>query len=170
MIPNPISDRSGAVFSTCRKYRYDLTRVWNPVPTPRMCHFCMLNPSTADQVDNDPTVERCQRRAATWGYDGLIVTNIFAWRSTDPYALYSLEDPIGPQNDGYIRGACYGTGITICGWGGHGELNGRGKAVELMLRRASVKLHYLKISEHTGMPWHPLYIGYKVQPQEWKVA
>lgn len=170
MIPNPIADRSGAVFSKCRKYRYELTRVWNPVQTPRMAHFCMLNPSTADHVENDATVERCRRRADMLGYDGLIVTNIFAWRSTDPAALYSCQDPIGPENDGFIRGASYGTAITICGWGGHGALNGRGKKVELMLRRASVKLHYLKFSESTGMPWHPLYVGYKVQPQEWKAV
>ena len=76
---------SGAVFSECKRYRYSLWRVWNPdLP---VCMFLMLNPSTADETTNDPTVERCQRRAVQMGYGGLHVGNIFAWRSTDPTGI-----------------------------------------------------------------------------------
>lgn len=164
----PISSllcNTSATFSSCRLYRYDLRRRWDDGPT---LHFCMLNPSTADEVQNDPTVERCQRRAALLGFNSLIVTNIFAWRSTDPMALYDLADPIGPNNDTYITEACNSADMTICGWGGHGDLRGRGRHVELMLRRAAVPLHYLKLSKDGRNPYHPLYLGYDVKPQEWK--
>jgi hypothetical protein len=71
----------GAAFSACRRYRYRLWRMWDRRPH---CCFVMLNPSTADELANDPTVERCERRARAWGYGGLEVANVFAWRSTDP--------------------------------------------------------------------------------------
>ena len=67
---------------TASEYRYALTRVWDPLG-PRLS-FVMLNPSTATEVQNDPTVERCERRARALGFGGFRVTNIFAWRDTDP--------------------------------------------------------------------------------------
>ena len=73
---------SVAEYSDCEKYRYKLTRIWEPAG--RKVLFVMLNPSTATEVQNDPTVERCERRARTLGYGGFRVTNIFAWRDTDP--------------------------------------------------------------------------------------
>jgi hypothetical protein len=88
---------SDATFSPCRKYRYTLTRTW--VPDLPLINFVMLNPSTADEVVNDPTVERCERRARMWNCGGLIVTNIFAWRSTDPDELRRVADPVGPDKD-----------------------------------------------------------------------
>src|SRR6185436_19289757 len=83
---------SKATFSDCKRYRYRLLRRWaygpnwTPAYAPRTIAFCMLNPSTADEQRNDPTVERCEVRARTWGYDALIVVNLFAYRSTDPSA------------------------------------------------------------------------------------
>ena len=56
---------SEAVYSDCERYRYLLTRVWGPGPK---ALFVMLNPSTATEVQNDPTVERCERRARALGY------------------------------------------------------------------------------------------------------
>lgn len=90
-------ETTGAVFSPCRTYRYGLWRIWNPGAP--LLAFIMLNPSTADDVVNDPTVERCVRRAVSMGYGGLRVANIFALRSTDPTQLYVSVDPIGPDND-----------------------------------------------------------------------
>jgi hypothetical protein len=154
---------SGATFSPCRRYRYTLYRVWDTMP---VLAFVMLNPSTADEVENDPTVERCERRARMWGYGGVVVTNIFAWRSTDPNALYGLEDPIGPDNDKAIVACARYAGMVICAWGNHGKLNGRGRQVREML--AFRDLHYLKLNINTGECTHPLYLSFATTPKLWK--
>ena len=86
--------------------------------------FLMLNPSTADAIDNDPTVERCLRRALKMGFGGLMVCNTFAYRSTDPEKLYEVEDPVGPENDQIILARARSAGMVICGWGTHGALHG----------------------------------------------
>lgn len=157
-------EQSGAVFSECRQYRYRLWRQWGEQPP---AVFVMLNPSTADEIDNDPTVERCERRARAMGYGGLRVANIFALRSTDPHALYGHCDPIGPQNDSAILESVSGAGIVVCAWGGHGSLSGRGQIVRKLLIDAGVTPHYLKLNRD-GTPQHPLYIGYGVKPQAWR--
>src|SRR5579864_646380 len=89
--------RGGAWFDRGRRYRYLLWRAWGGGG--RFVLFILLNPSTADQDRNDPTVERCERRARTSGFDGLLVANLFALRSTDPGVLREASAPIGPQND-----------------------------------------------------------------------
>ena len=86
---------STAVYSDCEKYRYSLTRVWDD--NGARVTFVMLNPSTATEVQNDPTVERCERRARALGYGGFCVTNIFAWRDTDPRKMRAAAEPVGPQ-------------------------------------------------------------------------
>lgn len=154
------SSLSGARFSPCEKYRYALWRRWNDHP---YALFLMLNPSTADEIDNDPTVERCQRRAARMGYGGLWVANIFAYRSTDPAALYSIPDPVGPENDQAILDAARNAGIVICGWGTHGNHLDRGEKVLALLRDAGVKAHCLQLNAD-GTPRHPLYVGYDALP------
>ena len=89
------------VFSPDRAYRYVLVRRWSTfADKPRICCYIMLNPSTADEAKNDPTVERCERRARDNGYDGLCVLNLFAYRSTAPKVpysqtrMYALADPV----------------------------------------------------------------------------
>lgn len=156
-----------ALFSQDRKYRYSLTIKWG---VGELINFLMLNPSTADEVQNDPTVERCERRARMWGYSGVIITNIFALRSTDPHGLYMDSNPVGSvANDvAIIRMAHKSQGNIICGWGGHGELNGRGLTVKTNLHLAGFPLMYLRMSKATGQPWHPLYVPYSELPQEWK--
>ena len=130
-------DQTGATFSPCRRYRYTLWRRWNAERP--ACMFLMLNPSTADEIDNDPTVERCQRRAVAMGYGGLVVCNIFAYRSTDPGALYDLGDPVGPGNDAAIVEQAKAAGLVVCGWGTHGALHGRGNAVLLTVDGEAVE-------------------------------
>ena len=85
---------SVAVYSDCERYRYMLTRVWEPGGCKAL--FIMLNPSTATEVQNDPTVERCERRARALGFGAFRVLNIFAWRDTDPKAMRAAADPVGP--------------------------------------------------------------------------
>src|SRR5918998_3116048 len=88
---------SSARFSPDRRYRYELWRRWGDGPA--LCNFLLLNPSTADERADDPTVARCVRRARAWGLDALVVTNLFSIRATDPRARRGVEDPVGPDND-----------------------------------------------------------------------
>lgn len=115
---------AGAVFDPTRTYRYSLWRRWDA--TAPGCLVVMLNPSTADEQTLDPTVRRCIEFAKSWGFGSLHVANIFALRSTDPAWLYEAADPVGPENDGWIRLLHERAGLTVAAWGVHGELNGRG--------------------------------------------
>lgn len=153
---------TGALFSPCRTFRYQLWREWSDGDG--TCTFIMLNPSTADETVNDPTVERCQRRAAMLGFSRLIVVNLFALRSTDPNALYKAADPIGPQNDDAILDAAKRSQMVICAWGKHGGLMKRAAAVRATLSKEGVVAHHLGLTKD-GEPKHPLYIGYSVQPK-----
>lgn len=149
-----------AEFSECGRYRYRLARWWG---TGRRLVWVMLNPSTADEQENDPTVERCERRARSMGFDGVEVVNIFALRSTDPNALYIEPDPIGPCNARAILEAAL-TGRVVCAWGGHGKLHGHADRAEKMLREFDHELYALKVNRD-GSPAHPLYVPYRVEPR-----
>lgn len=155
---------STAIYSDCEKYRYSLTRVWEPEG--RKVFFVMLNPSTATEVQNDPTVERCERRARTLGFGGFRVANIFAWRDTDPRNMRAAKDPIGPANDAMITDGCDWADQIICAWGTHGEHRKRGPQVETLMRATNLPLYHLGLSK-AGHPKHPLYIAYVVQPELW---
>lgn len=153
-----------AVYSDCEAYRYSLTRVWGG-GLRRVC-FVMLNPSTATEFQNDPTVERCERRARALGYDGFAVANIFAFRATDPKVMRAVADPVGPQNDAEILSLAGSAEAVVCAWGTHGLHRGRGAEVEAALRAAGHPLQHLGLTQG-GQPKHPLYIGYDRQPQIW---
>lgn len=160
---------SVAVYSDCEAYRYLLTRVWDDA-LPRAL-FVMLNPSTATEVQNDPTVERCERRARALGFGAFRVTNIFAFRATDPRAMRAVADPVGPDNDAAIRESVDWAGgpadRIICAWGTHGAHLGRGAAVAQLLRESGRDLHHLGLTA-AGAPKHPLYIGYAQPLQLWR--
>lgn len=155
---------SVALYSDCERYRYSLTRIWDD--SAGRVHFCMLNPSTATEVQNDPTVERCERRARALGFGGFRVTNIFAWRDTDPRNMRAATDPIGPDNDTAILEAADWADQTICAWGTHGAHLARGAQIESALRALGVPLFHLGLSK-AGHPKHPLYIAYTQQPERW---
>lgn len=156
---------STAVYSDCESYRYLLTRVWNPAGQKAL--FVMLNPSTATEFQNDPTVERCERRARTLGFGAFRVTNIFAYRATDPRVMRAQPDPVGPDNDAAIaESAADWADRIICAWGTHGAFLGRGAQVERLLRDTGRILYTLGLTQD-GHPKHPLYIGYDRQPEPW---
>lgn len=155
---------SVAVYSPCERYRYLLTRTWDPAG--RRALFVMLNPSTATEVQNDPTVERCERRARALGFGAFRVTNIFAFRATDPRVMRAAADPVGPGNDAAIRDSVPWADLIVCAWGTHGAHRGRGQEVERLLRATGRPLHHLGLSRD-GHPKHPLYIGYDRQPLPW---
>ena len=153
-----------AVYSPCERYRYTLTRTWAP-ETGKIL-FVMLNPSTATERQNDPTVERCERRARALGFGAFRVCNIFAWRETDPAKMRKAADPVGPGNDAAIAEACHWADRIVCAWGVHGEHLDRGPAVERLMRATGRELHHLGLTK-AGHPRHPLYIGYATQPERW---
>lgn len=153
-----------AVYSDCESYRYGLTREWQPGG--RRALFVMLNPSTATEVQNDPTVERCERRARALGFGAFRVTNIFAYRATDPKVMRAVADPVGPGNDAAIAEGADWAHQVICAWGSHGAHLNRGAAVEAVLRATTKPLFHLGLTQ-AGAPKHPLYIGYAVQPALW---
>ena len=155
---------STAVYSDCERYRYLLTRVWDEAGEKAL--FVMLNPSTATEVQNDPTVERCERRARALGFGGFRVVNIFAWRDTDPKAMRAAADPVGPENDDAIRQSCDWADRIIAAWGAHGEHLARGQRVETLLRETGRRVEHLGLTK-AGHPKHPLYIAYTQQPQPW---
>jgi hypothetical protein len=152
-----------AIFSADRQYRYSLTIRWSEGP---LVNFVMLNPSTADEYQNDPTVEHCERRARKMGFAGLVVTNLFAFRATDPAVMLSAEEPVGPENDDWILEAAAGAEMVICAWGKDGGHRGRNADVLRLL--TYFDLHALKVSESTGEPWHPLYLSYAIEPFLWR--
>jgi hypothetical protein len=152
-----IKDIKGAEFSCDRIYRYSLWRFWSNKG--RFAAFVGLNPSTADEKKDDPTVRRCINYAKTWGFSGLIMLNIFAFRSTDPKKLYTLDDPVGPDNDFHIRSASNKAGITVAAWGTHGELLNRGADVTKILKHPCC----LALTK-AGHPKHPLYLKKDLKP------
>jgi hypothetical protein len=154
-------NQGGAWLGPGRRYRYLLWRAWGDAG--RFVLFILLNPSTADQDTNDPTVERCERRARALGFDGLLIANLFALRSTDPDWLREAPAPIGPQNDAAILLAQQLAEQTICGWGAHGCCRDRSKTLRERLERP---LYHLGLTKD-GQPRHPLYLPYSVQPQIW---
>ncbi|MCX7287060.1 MAG: DUF1643 domain-containing protein [Rhodobacterales bacterium] len=154
---------SEASYSDCTRYRYLLTRVWGSGPR---ALFIMLNPSTATEVQNDPTVERCERRARALGFGAFRVTNIFAFRATDPKVMRAEADPVGPANDTAILDSLPWADAVICAWGNHGAHLDRGASVVKLLRQAGAPLEHLGLTGQ-GQPRHPLYVSYDQKPLPW---
>jgi hypothetical protein len=147
---------SEALYSDCEAYRYVLTRVWGEGPK---ALFVMLNPSTATELQNDPTVERCEQRTRKLGFGAFRVTNIFAFRATDPKIMRAVPDPVGPGNDDAIRQSADWADCIVCAWGNHGLHQDRGAEVETLLRGTGARLFHLGLTGH-DQPRHPLYISY----------
>ena len=153
--------KSTAIFSPCRTWRYTLERWW---AEGQYVNFLMLNPSTADEVQPDRTVTRCIDFARAWSYAGLVVTNIFALRSTDPEALLHHSDPVGPDNDVRILRTALSAGLVIAAWGTWGKVDRRGEQVAAILKGNGIKFHCLGKTKD-GYPKHPLYLKATTKPQ-----
>lgn len=160
---------TGADFCRHRSYRLRLWRIWNAGKPPLA--FIMLNPSTADESENDPTVERCERRARSWGYGGLIVGNAYALRSTDPKSLYTHPEPHIPENDAALFEIAFDAGLVILGWGTHCDKVRRGRSREIfdIIESAGKTPHALRLTKD-GAPGHPLYVPYTAEPFALKPA
>lgn len=143
--------RSSAKLSPCRTYRYALWRTWDT--TKPYALFICLNPSTADESEDDPTLRRCIDFAQSWGYGSVCIGNLFAFRATKPIDLMSAKHPIGKENDRWLRKLSEDAGIVIASWGNHGTYKNR---CDDVLKTLS-DVHYLKLN-NSGQPAHPLYL------------
>jgi hypothetical protein len=148
-------DGSTARFSACGTYRYELARRWahGPVVT-----WIMLNPSTADASVNDPTIRRCIGFSRAWNFAGLAVVNLFAFRSTDPKALKTVDDPVGPDNHAAIHDAVVRSRLVVAAWGAHEFVNGRAGEVRETIAEIGRPLLCLGKTK-AGHPRHPLYVS-----------
>ena len=148
------SEDGGAEFSPNRSYRYRLWRRWgNAAPA----YFCMLNPSTANETDLDPTLRRCVGFAKSWGCGGIVVVNLFAVVSPDPKVLLAHPDPVGPRNDEVLFAAADSAKTFVVGWGAFPEAKERARAIMPVLMcgdRAAMCLG----TNADGSPKHPLYL------------
>jgi hypothetical protein len=158
------STPAGAVFSPCRRWRTLLWRRWDDARP--VANFLMLNPSTADEAKLDPSCTRARVYAGKWGYGGLIVTNLFGWRSTDPKAMLLVKEPIGRDNDAAILRAAREAAIVVCAWGNHGAHKGRSSEVVEFLKNGKIELHVLRLNS-SGEPAHPLYLPGSLEPTRW---
>ncbi|SFR55734.1 hypothetical protein SAMN04488005_2864 [Yoonia tamlensis] len=156
--------QSSAVYSDCDSYRYALTRCWDAAG--KRVLFVMLNPSKATEIHNDPTVERCERRARTLGFGAFRVVNIFAWRDTDPQQMRKAAEPVGPDNDRILRDAAVWADQIIAAWGTHGAYLNRGPQTADLLWQTGKPVFHLGLTKH-GHPKHPLYIRYAQRPEPW---
>lgn len=164
----------GALISTCKRYRYDLWRRKGP----RVAVFIGLNPSKADGQKNDPTILRCRAFGERWGFDGIVMVNLYGWRDTLPADLWAAqargEDIVGPGNDEALLRAAKAGAIVIAAWGADPEAKERAAAVLRMLKAAGVPVHHLGLNAD-GSPKHPMARGKHripddVQPQLYEVA
>ncbi len=143
-----------ARFDRSRSYRYRLGRSWDPAGG--RAAFVLLNPSAADETQDDPTLRRCLGFARHWGFGVLEVVNLFAWRSAHPRDLRRVADPVGPRNDRHIRETVQAADFVLAGWGNAGTLQGRAAAVDAVLATLPA-VHCLGVTK-AGQPRHPLYV------------
>lgn len=156
-----------AEISECGRYRWSLTRSWLDLPTSGTVAFVMLNPSTANGLEDDPTIRRCIGFARTWGFSRLLVVNLFALRSTDPTKLLTAENPTGGEaGDSAIRQCASLADLIVAAWGAKVPF-GRDKEVERMLLEKR-QLHCLGFTKK-GAPRHPLYMRGDVQPRRYPI-
>lgn len=161
--------RYTATLSPDREYRYHLSRTWD-VEKPTLA-WIMLNPSTADETEDDPTIRRCVNFAKDWGYGSIVVGNLFALRTPDPDGLDDHPDPIGPENDDYLLEIARESDLVIAAWGTGGAKKGRqaprGPVVWAMLEADPKAVTNVRALDTTkdGHPVHPLYQPKDAEPE-----
>lgn len=136
-----------AELSNCRKYRYALWRTWDKSKEKVM--FIGLNPATADEVEDDRTIRRCVNYAKQWGYGGIIMANLFAFRTQSPAEMMASTDPVGPENDRWLRDLASQAPLIVAMWGNLGKYRNRAFEVAKMFP----ELKCLRITG-AGQPHH----------------
>jgi hypothetical protein len=150
-----------ALISACGNYRYLLTRELGPAPA--VATFIMLNPSTADATEDDPTIRKCKGFATRWGCGTIRVVNLFACRTKSPAIIKAHPTPVGPANkrhfDDAIRFAKDRPGFIVCAWGVHGGHRDQDLVVLNWLAVHAVEPVCLGVTKD-GHPLHPLLVAY----------
>lgn len=147
------------ILSTCRQYRYCLWREWD-IPNPSYAMFVGLNPSTADEVEDDPTIRRCMDYAKRWGFGALCMANLFAYRATKPAVMKAHAAPVGVDNDRRLLELAKDAGVIVAAWGVNGRHLQRNEAV---MRLLAGKLSCL-VTTKDGHPGHPLRLQKSLKP------
>jgi hypothetical protein len=160
MLYEPEMQRT-AVIDLSGRYRYVLTREWG---VRGVVTWIMLNPSTADADNDDPTIRRCIGFSKRWGFGGLRAVNLFAYRATNPSELRSVNDPVGPEHQRYFRQALDGAGRIVAAWGSHAVV--RLTHIAELLQACPVMCLGTNAD---GQPKHPLYVRTDAKVQEWKM-
>lgn len=143
-----------------RLYRYTLWRQWTDEVDPKFAMFIGLNPSTADEKSDDATIRKCIGFAKQWGFGGLLMTNLFAWRATHPKDMKASAEPVGEENDVWLLAGSRKASAVIAAWGNDGSHLGRAQRVLRMC-----PMVYTLRRNKDGSPGHPLYIPYSASPQ-----
>jgi len=147
----------GAIISPDDKYRYALWRIWDHRVA--LCMFVMLNPSTADGRKDDPTIKKCMAYAKGWGYGGIYIGNLYAYRSRDPKALAYVEDPVGADCDAYLDWMADKCEMKVAAWGNNALSPGRIREIKKLIS----PMYCLELSKSRN-PKHPLYLSKKLRP------
>ncbi len=173
MNPEPTSCRQ-TILSPDRVYRYTLWREWDvdsitgcSDDLPKVDGYAMfigLNPSTADETKDDPTIRKCIGFSKRWGYGALCMTNLFAVRDTSPASMRRHPEPEGCDNHHHLLQRSSQASIVIAAWGVNGRHRNRDLTVLQWLNGIGVKTHCLRTTKH-GFPEHPLYVPYEVVPK-----
>jgi hypothetical protein len=162
--PVGVEVRRAARISDCGQYRYALLRRWSDG---HVATFIMLNPSTADAKQDDPTIRRCVGFARAWGCGAVNVVNLYAWRATNPRELRTVADPVGPENDEHLtRHAMYAAingWPLVAAWGANGEPSRVAAVLALPGMAALTALG----TTRAGHPRHPLYLPATARPVPW---
>ena len=155
-----------AVISDDRKYRYTLYREWAEDPMfegIQVLNFVMLNPSTADAAQDDPTIRKCIGFAKHNKYNAIRVVNLFAYRATNPKDLQKFYveggDIVGERNDEYVA-EIPPEETVVAAWGSTFKNEYFWKRrVEKTINLLNRKMRCLRKTQE-GRPWHPLYVPY----------
>ena len=159
------------MISPCGLYRYHLWRQWGADSLWRLL-FIMLNPSTADALAPDNTIRACIRLAKLLGFHGIDVGNLFALRNKNPAALLTAADPIGPDNDVWLRRLIARSPSPIVAWGRGGRAARLVPPRVVRLQELFAELQAQQVRCYgrnlDGSPRHPLYLPNDARPVRWQ--
>lgn len=159
---------STATFSYCKQFRYTLHRIWGEGP---ILMVVMLNPSTADEEKNDPTITRLIERSKMEGFAGIVVCNLFAYRATKPveieYRWARMQEVVGRANDQAIRETMHECNAALVAWGAHKLCAKRDQSVLNLLYERFGFVYMLEATK-AGFPKHPLHVSYARRFQLYK--
>jgi hypothetical protein len=147
-------------------YRYRLERVWDS--SLKSIMFLMMNPSTATEQWDDPTLAKVRKFATQWGYGRLLVGNSMAYRCTNQARLLEVEDPTGPENLAHLMAMAAESDKVVVAFGRPKikALQSHGPKIAQTMMDRGIRLSSLKTSAD-GNPWHPLYIKGSAELKPW---